>query len=140
MNESQKPLKYDKQRTTTYPESMNTARNESDGMGSSTYNEEAPRTFDSVKSPQTYATTVINNSGLTMLPLSDRNDSPRKHPKRFDILKGGNAQQLKKISQAKQMLKSNGNLNGLNSARINGPMSDRKLKLGNTGTFQIPAD
>jgi hypothetical protein len=76
---------------------MNTARNEPDGMGSSTY-EEAPRTFDSVKSPQTYATTVVNNSGLTMLPLSDVNDSPRKQARRFDILKSGNANQLKKIS------------------------------------------
>lgn len=53
---------------------MLTGRGESDGMGSSTY-EEVPRTFDSVKSPKTYATTVINNSGLTMMPLSDTNES-----------------------------------------------------------------
>ena len=79
---------------------MNTGRNESEGIGSSTY-EEAPNTFDSLKSPQTYATTVINNSELTMLPLSDANHSPRKISKRFDILKSGNENQLKRISQAK---------------------------------------
>ena len=75
-----------------------------------------------------------------MLPLSDANDSPRKQARRFDILKSGNTNQLKKISQAKHMIKSNINLNGLNSARINGPMSDRKLRLGDTGTFSIPSN